>query len=63
MSLTRSEYNYTEAEVRAVRDAAKAGGLEARVAECEQALALQLPLARVPAVQAVVEAWRATPKP
>lgn len=51
-------FDYTEAEVRALRDAARAGGLTELAAECEQALQLTLPMVRIPALQAVVEAWR-----
>ena len=53
-----ASFDYTSDEVKAVRDAALAGSLAELAAECEQALALTLPLARVPSLQAVIEAWR-----
>jgi hypothetical protein len=51
--------DYSEAELRALLQAARAGGLEQLAQECEQALELKLPMSRLPAIQAVVEAWRA----
>ena len=60
--MTSLELNYTSDELKAVRDAALAGGLAELAAECDAALKLTLPLARVPSLQAVVEAWRVTGK-
>jgi hypothetical protein len=51
--------DYTTAEVVELLKAARAGGLEALAKDCEQALALTLPIVQVPALQAAVEAWRA----
>jgi hypothetical protein len=56
--MSLAELNYRAEELKAVAAAARAGGLEALALECEQALELKLPLARCPALQAVVEAWR-----
>jgi hypothetical protein len=51
--------DYSEAELRELAAAARAGGLDQLAQECEQALELKLPMSRLPAIQAVVEAWRA----